>query len=161
LDEATSALDPTAERIVQQALNNVAADRTMVVIAHRLSTIRDADNIVVMNKGTIVEQGTHNELIELGGVYSRLVLSQDLGQEGNKDDAHLEHRSDEQMTVTKTLTANDGHKSDPERAEMPGINYNLMKCLAIIIGEQRSLWFPCAIVGLAATIGGSYILSLT
>ncbi|EEU35319.1 uncharacterized protein NECHADRAFT_36975 [Fusarium vanettenii 77-13-4] len=73
LDEATSALDPNAEKIVQQALNNVAKGRTMIVIAHRLSTIRDADNIIVMAKGDTIEQGSHKELIEMGGTYSRLV----------------------------------------------------------------------------------------
>ncbi|KKA28933.1 hypothetical protein TD95_004427 [Thielaviopsis punctulata] len=80
LDEATSALDPNAERVVQMALNNVAKGRTMVVIAHRLSTIRTADNIIVMSQGQVVEQGTHDELMEAQGAYYRLVRAQDLGQ---------------------------------------------------------------------------------
>jgi ATP-binding cassette subfamily B protein len=72
LDEATSALDNETERAVQQALDELATGRTTVVIAHRLSTIRDADQIVVLNRGEIVERGTHDELIALGGAYERL-----------------------------------------------------------------------------------------
>ncbi len=72
LDEATSALDTTSERLVQEALSNIMKGRTTVVIAHRLSTIQNADLIVVMNKGEIVEQGTHNELIQKGGLYKEL-----------------------------------------------------------------------------------------
>jgi ATP-binding cassette subfamily B protein len=74
LDEATSALDNETERAVQQALDELAEGRTTIVIAHRLSTIRDADQIVVLNKGEIVERGTHESLVELGGHYARLAL---------------------------------------------------------------------------------------
>ncbi|KAL6159786.1 hypothetical protein ACJQWK_06024 [Exserohilum turcicum] len=79
LDEATSALDPHAEAIVQQALDRAAAGRTTIVIAHKLATIRRADNIVVMSRGTIFEQGTHDALIAASGAYSRLVAFQQLG----------------------------------------------------------------------------------
>jgi ABC-type multidrug transport system fused ATPase/permease subunit len=76
LDEATSALDSNSERIVQKAIEEVSQDRTVIVIAHRLSTIEKADNIVVMDNGSIVEQGTHQELLALQGKYWSLYNSQ-------------------------------------------------------------------------------------
>ena len=72
LDEATSALDTESERLVQDALENLMKNRTSIVIAHRLSTVRNADLICVFHEGEIVEQGTHDELIELDGRYKRL-----------------------------------------------------------------------------------------
>jgi ATP-binding cassette subfamily B protein len=72
LDEATSALDNETERAVQQALDELATGRTTIVIAHRLSTIRDSDQIVVLNRGEVVERGTHDELVDAGGFYERL-----------------------------------------------------------------------------------------
>jgi len=76
LDEATSALDTESERLVQNALENMMKNRTSIVIAHRLSTIQTADLIVVMQKGEIVEQGTHSELLGKNGAYKRLVEMQ-------------------------------------------------------------------------------------
>ncbi len=76
LDEATSALDTESERLVQVALENMMKNRTSIVIAHRLSTIQNADEIIVLNKGEIVEQGTHNELISKKGTYHKLVEMQ-------------------------------------------------------------------------------------
>ena len=72
LDEATSALDTESERLVQDALDHLMKNRTTLVIAHRLSTIKNADRIYVMHEGTVVEQGSHSELIALNGYYSRL-----------------------------------------------------------------------------------------
>ena len=76
LDEATSALDTESERLVQDALEKMMANRTSVVIAHRLSTIQKADLIVVMNRGEIAEQGTHDELLAKNGTYAKLVSLQ-------------------------------------------------------------------------------------
>ena len=78
LDEATSALDSESEHLVQQALDRLMADRTTLVIAHRLSTIRSASQICVMHEGRIVERGTHDQLIALGGYYTRLVEMQSM-----------------------------------------------------------------------------------
>ncbi|KAJ1981867.1 hypothetical protein H4R33_005147 [Dimargaris cristalligena] len=76
LDEATSALDSKAERLVQDALDRASKNRTTIVVAHRLSTIRDADKIVVMHQGEVVETGTHNSLLARDGVYAQLVRTQ-------------------------------------------------------------------------------------
>jgi subfamily B ATP-binding cassette protein MsbA len=77
LDEATASLDTRAEREVQMAIEELVKGRTTLVIAHRLSTIRDADTIVVMSEGRIVEQGPHDLLMSKGGEYSRLRGMQD------------------------------------------------------------------------------------
>ena len=73
LDEATSALDTESEKLVQEALNNLMKNRTSLIIAHRLSTIQNADHIIVLEAGKVVEQGTHQQLIQQGGLYKRLI----------------------------------------------------------------------------------------
>lgn len=78
LDEATSALDTESEKLVQEALTKLLKGRTSVIIAHRLSTIMNADRIFVVDEGSIVEEGTHSELIEKGGVYAKLVELQNV-----------------------------------------------------------------------------------
>ena len=72
LDEATSALDTKSEKIVQSALDALATGRTTLVIAHRLSTIQNADQIIVMDQGRVVETGRHNDLLARGGLYASL-----------------------------------------------------------------------------------------
>lgn len=78
LDEATSSLDTESERLVQDAINHLMQERTSLVIAHRLSTVRHADEILVMQKGEIVERGTHDELVALNGFYRKLVDLQEV-----------------------------------------------------------------------------------
>ena len=72
LDEATSALDNVTEQEIQKSLEELGKDRTNLVVAHRLSTIQNADEIIVLTQNGIEERGTHKELIEKGGVYSKL-----------------------------------------------------------------------------------------
>ena len=78
LDEATSSLDTESERLVQDAINHLMQDRTSLVIAHRLSTVRHADEILVLQKGEIVERGTHDQLVDLNGFYRKLVDMQEV-----------------------------------------------------------------------------------
>ncbi|KAK7431647.1 hypothetical protein QQZ08_001866 [Neonectria magnoliae] len=107
LDEATSALDPHAESIVQQALDRASKNRTTIVIAHKLATIRNADNIVVMAKGKIVQQGVHQQLVAMGGVYANLVKAQDLSPDeakNHEEAANKEAAEETGIEATKTLT---------------------------------------------------------
>ncbi|KAI9741838.1 MAG: GTPase-activating protein [Cirrosporium novae-zelandiae] len=91
LDEATSALDTKSEGVVQAALDRAAEGRTTIVIAHRLSTIKDADNIVVMSQGNIIEQGTHNDLLERQSAYYHLVQAQRI--HSNEDEGEIDEKA--------------------------------------------------------------------
>jgi ATP-binding cassette subfamily B protein len=79
-DEATSSLDSQSEQAILQALREIAKGYTSFMIAHRLSTVIDADKIIVMNQGSVAEQGTHDELLELDGIYARLWHAQQKAQ---------------------------------------------------------------------------------
>ena len=83
LDEATSALDTESERVVQEALDRLMIGRTSFVIAHRLSTIKNADKIMVLEKGTLAEMGTHEELMAKDGLYAHLYKIQYRSKETN------------------------------------------------------------------------------
>ncbi|KAH9940672.1 P-loop containing nucleoside triphosphate hydrolase protein [Amylocystis lapponica] len=95
LDEATSALDTQSEGIVQDALEKASSGRTTITIAHRLSTIQNSDIIYVMSNGQLLEQGTHTELLSLGGTYSELVEAQQLRDKSPDDLVISEERDDE------------------------------------------------------------------
>ncbi|MGQ9830234.1 MAG: thiol reductant ABC exporter subunit CydD [Thermochromatium sp.] len=84
LDEATANLDPESERLVQEGIDELARDRTLLVIAHRLNTVRRADCILVLDRGRIVEQGTHDELVGSGGLYARLIAAHGPRTHGNE-----------------------------------------------------------------------------
>lgn len=159
LDEATSALDPTAERIVQDALDRVSTNRTTIVIAHRLSTIMNADSIAVMSEGRIVEQGTHQELIQLKRRYSALVLAQDLGGmhgDGSGERSDSGDESEQALEVMRTKTKqgleNATALAQPDTLESMG--YSLIRCLYIMFAEQRSLYLVLSISVIMCVIGG-------
>ncbi|RYC77407.1 hypothetical protein BFJ63_vAg19719, partial [Fusarium oxysporum f. sp. narcissi] len=159
LDEATSALDPNAEKMVQKALNNVGAGRTTLVIAHRLSTIRNADNIVVMSHGEVIEQGSHTELMMLDGSYAKLVQIQNLGQD--LDDQHQQQELNGEHEARKDLDKVLSLADSNTQAEIPAEqlrstkNYSLIRGITIILCEQRSLWGVFAIsLGCCLIAGG-------
>nr|OQO17594.1 hypothetical protein B0A51_15317 [Rachicladosporium sp. CCFEE 5018] len=121
LDEATSALDTKSEGVVQAALDKAAQGRTTIVIAHRLSTIKHADNIVVMSHGQIVEQGTHDALLERRSAYYDLVEAQRIAQETERkkeaDDISL-HESGSSLATPGLEKAEAQYAADPEDLEL-------------------------------------------
>lgn len=120
LDEATSALDTKSEGVVQAALEVAAAGRTTITIAHRLSTIKNADNIVVMSQGRIVEQGTHDELLEKQGVYFDLVTAQNIAKAQEltpEEEAAIDAKDDE--LIRKASASNGGPSGVEKHLEDP------------------------------------------
>ncbi|EGC40705.1 ABC multidrug transporter [Histoplasma capsulatum var. duboisii H88] len=105
LDEATAALDSTSQQRVQSAIEKVMSGRTLISIAHRLSTIKNADNIIVMNQGKVVEQGTHSELISSDGAYAGLVRLQ-----------NLNIRPEEENVSSESLATKDSYENIIEKA---------------------------------------------
>ncbi|KAI0115349.1 P-loop containing nucleoside triphosphate hydrolase protein [Daldinia grandis] len=116
LDEATSALDTKSEGVVQAALEAAAEGRTTITIAHRLSTIRDAHNIVCMSQGTIVEQGTHDELLELNGAYAKLVNAQNIAAVNDltAEEQEALDAKDESLIRTASKTGDAAYIEDPD-----------------------------------------------
>ncbi|KAK7382620.1 hypothetical protein VNO80_01564 [Phaseolus coccineus] len=104
LDEATSALDAESERTVQEALDRVMVNQTTVVVAHRLSTVRNADTIVVIHRGKVVEKGTHSELVnDLEGAYSQLIRLQEVNKESEETTSY-HSKSEVSMESSTQLT---------------------------------------------------------
>ncbi|RSL69190.1 hypothetical protein CEP54_002456 [Fusarium duplospermum] len=165
LDEATSALDPYAESIVQQALDKASKGRTTIVIAHKLATIQKADNIVVMTNGRIVEQGTHESLLQTDGVYSRPVKIQDLTvdddeSESSTDETNVaDNTKEESVKLSRTLTNHDldhqGTNADQDRN-----NYTLHKqwgffhVLARLVRDTPELLWPYVFTLAGCLVGG-------
>lgn len=109
LDEATSALDSHSEKIVQQALDSVTKGRTTIIVSHRLTTIRNADRIVCMDKGQIIEDGTHEELLKLEGAYYNMVKA-DTRTNKNQFEANIEDNEMEVIEKVKIKAVETGTK---------------------------------------------------
>ncbi|EXJ91025.1 ATP-binding cassette, subfamily B (MDR/TAP), member 1 [Capronia coronata CBS 617.96] len=118
LDEATSALDTKSEGVVQHALDEAAKGRTTIVIAHRLSTIKTADNIVVMQNGRIIEQGTHDELLALGKAYYSLVSAQRITSEHDDEAAKETDTSEEGLTKIQSSRSGSAAMAAPEDVKL-------------------------------------------
>ncbi|KAJ5690007.1 hypothetical protein N7462_004399 [Penicillium macrosclerotiorum] len=158
LDEATSALDPKAEKIVQQALDNVSTARTTITIAHKLSTIRRADQIVVLTQGQIMEKGTHDELFLAAGPYHRLVKAQDLGHVQTDECDSEKDQSEAIAAVTTIQSRQTLGETDPgpvQKLAAPSRKMTIWQCLAILLGERRELWPEFIITLIACVVGGA------
>jgi ATP-binding cassette, subfamily B (MDR/TAP), member 1 len=121
-----------SERVVQQALDVAAASRTTVCVAHRLSTIRNADNIVVLSKGEIIEQGTHDELLARNGMYANLVNAQHISSTADEekaerkvDEEDLEVANQPLDGIQRTVTQGTIDEKEPEPANYA--NFELVK----------------------------------
>lgn len=131
----------------------------MVVIAHRLSTIRDADNIIVMSKGQAVESGTHDQLVQQGGAYARLVAAQDLGgkhvtSSSCNDDASI---SDDDSTSEPVQREAENSRTKLEPFSGAGDGLSLPHGIWRIVKEQQCLWAAFIIMALCAVAGGKYL----
>lgn len=158
-DEATSALDVTCERIVQAALDRIAKDRTTIVIAHRISSIKHADKIVVVAKGTVVQQGTHESLLEdEGGAYWRLVHAQQLNttvrlvqndivheMKINQKSDILEKESYEVLVPSETSTVDETENSPRSQASS-----SIFRTFGTLLVEQKQNWAGYLIMIIAA-----------
>ncbi|KAE8452078.1 hypothetical protein EG329_002244 [Mollisiaceae sp. DMI_Dod_QoI] len=152
LDEATSALDTKSEGVVQAALEAASKGRTTIVIAHRLSTIKGADNIVVMAEGSIVEQGTHDELVDKNGAYLQLLEAQRMVAHTVAQDTEdsVEERmaleqthtrgtvaSDVMVKPTRTMTGKQSQYDEEAQTSAPDFNYSLWTLIKFITNLNR------------------------
>lgn len=123
LDEATSALDPHSERLVQDALDKASKGRTTIVVSHRLSTITNSDKIVFLENGQVMEEGTHQELLDKKGFYFQLVNTKsDAEVKGNERAALAAAKKDQQLErqMSKLSMQKSLEESDEEEIENEG-----------------------------------------
>ncbi|KAF9931463.1 Multidrug resistance protein 1 [Linnemannia zychae] len=145
LDEATSALDTESERIVQAALDNAATGRSTIVIAHRLSTIMNADLIYVMDRGVVLESGTHEYLMSLGGTYTEFVAKQQLKTGGTDIEAQEQPVSDAIVAAPSAHVVID-EKANPEAHTQTGRRMsNLLRRMSSHHSDKASSKGPTVI----------------
>ena len=164
LDEATSALDPRAERVVQDALHRVSANKTTLVIAHKLATVMAADNIAVMTGGKVIEQGTHSELLEHDGLYAAMVRAQDLGaeagepefREGSEEGDDVKEALDRPLTLRRTQSEALPKELEREVEHLAAgtVGYSLGKCIWIMLKEHPDLYLWYLVLVFGGLIGG-------
>lgn len=140
LDEATSALDLKSESVVQGALDKILVNRTTLVIAHKLWTVRNADNIVVISDGVVVEQGNHDTLLHLEGRYARLVAAQDLGRPDGIGDGQQQEAPDITTLQAFAEESNGVTAEESLQPEQGTMGYSLVRCVWIMLSKQRSLY---------------------
>ncbi|CAG9761759.1 unnamed protein product [Ceutorhynchus assimilis] len=149
LDEATSALDTASEVEVQQALDSITGECTKIVVAHRLSTIRNANRIVVFDKGDIVEEGSHRKLMEAKGAYYNMVSSQGYTELGNEIDVKSTRKASKSFS-----TKSDGVQEvgEEETIQVEEVIYSgtIMKILKM----NRPEWLPMVVGSLSALMNG-------
>ncbi|BFU23351.1 p-glycoprotein 2 [Entamoeba histolytica] len=170
LDEATSALDTQSEKIVQQALEKASQGRTTIVVAHRLTTVRNASRICVFHQGEIIEQGTHQELMDLKGTYYGLVKRQSMEEEVDQETVEndlkkireQENKEAEEINQHKNTDTNEDpdivQKLENEyNSEMKKLKHsNRFVLLRVILDNFRHEWF-LSTFGFIGGIGGGAI----
>lgn len=142
LDEATSAIDVRGEKIVQAALDRVSENRTTIVIAHRLSTVRRADRILVLRNGVKVEEGTHEELLDMeDGLYRGLVNAQklDSGREEEADPMEVTEVFKEELENSTTVISEQPQYECKEQVKQRGF----FRSTGVFIYEARTHWLLC------------------
>ena len=177
LDEATSALDTKSEGVVQAALDAASQGRTTIVIAHRLSTIKTADNIVVMSEGRIVEQGTHDDLLEREGAYHSLVNAQRIGDQNQRsaeEDEEADLVGDELSKIATSKSRQASAAPEDEKLALGRINtsksissqvlerkgsdqgkqYSLLLLIRFIASFNRKEWHLMALGLILSIISG-------
>ena len=159
-DEATSAIDVRAEQQVQMALDKVSKNRTTITIAHRLSTIKKADNIVVLRKGKVVQQGTHDDLMaEVGGVYWTLATSQQLSMLKHEDEDHdlepeIAEKKGEDIILTEESATSETLVGDPDEPQPIHYQRGVFGSFGLFIREQSRYWIWYLVLLAGALVGG-------